>query len=128
MANISPLTENVINHVFKMTRAEYKRINWHNAELNVKPLLSFQEFTETVHRIIENCRDSEGNFLPEFLDLSMRTEIILAYGFVELPSSFDRLYEVVYLSDLYDVICRNANTAQIDALKRTVRDSAGLTW
>lgn len=125
--NVSPLTENVINHVFKMTRRDFKKINWHNAELNVRPLLSFEEFTDTVHRIIDNCCDDTGRFAPEFLDFSMRVEITSAYGYVELPKDFKRLYEVMYLSDLYDAVCGAANAAQIEALKLAVMNRIKLT-
>ena len=121
-----PLTENMINHVTKMTRQKYKKINWHNAELYLKPLLEFDEFIQAVRDIVGRCLDDDGRLLPELLDFSTRIGIITYYGCVETPESLERMYEIAYTTDLYDAICKSVNEAQLNALRRAVRDSAGL--
>lgn len=120
MGKAYPLTENIINHVTKITHQEFKKINWHNAELYVRPLLSFEEYANAVRAIVGYCFSSEGAFAPEFLDFALRVNIISTYAYVELPDDFDRLYELVYLSDLYDTVCSAVNKAQLDALKQAV--------
>ena len=117
------LSENMINHVFGITSAPYKRVNWHNAELYVKPLLTFEEFRNAVCDIVQCCTDKDGIFIPELFDFSVRVNTLNSFSFIELPKEFDRLYMVVYGSDLYDVVCKSVNRAQLDALYKTVEDT-----
>ena len=117
MSKPNILSENMINHIFGVTSAPYKKVNWHNAELNVKPLLTFDEFSDAVYHTIQYCFDDEGRYIPELFDFALRVNILSTYALVELPKDFNRLYHVVYGSDLYDVVCKNVNAAQMSALR-----------
>ena len=126
MAQVHPLTVNMINHVIGVTRKEYKNINWHNAELFVRPLLSMEKFIDAANDACGYCTDENGNTIPEFLDFALRVSVLSHYAEIELPEDAEKLYTLVYGSDLYDTVCAHANKAQIEALRRSVRDRLGL--
>ena len=55
------------------------------------------------------------------LDFSFRVNIINAYAYVDLPTDIDTLYYIIYASDLFEIVYKRTNPAQIDAILESAR-------
>ena len=104
-----------------VSQKQFKTIHWHTATIVVKQILPIDEYIETIHKIITDCRTKEDNVAVELLDFSIRANIVSSYAFIELPDDIEELYYVLYASDLYNVICSNINRCQVDSIINTVR-------
>lgn len=115
------LTLNDIKRVMGSFSSRTKTIQWHSASFDIKPMLTVDEYITTIRNIIGDCRSSDGeNIALELVDFSIKANIIAAYAFVELPKEANSLFDIVYRSDLYEYICKVANSKQIDAIKEAV--------
>lgn len=121
MGNIRRLSVNDLRRVAGVSDKQYKKIDWHGSQLIMKRLLTVQEYVELIHHILDDCRSKEKDvFAIELLEFSIRLNTISAYAFVELPTEIDEIYYIVYSTDLYDVVCKNANRAQVESIRKSV--------
>lgn len=121
------LTSCDIKKVMGTWSGRTKTIQWHTVSFDVKPMLTVQEFITTIRSIIDDCRSADGQeFAVELLDFSIKTNIIAAYAYIELPDDINELFNIVYLSDLYETICRIANNKQISAIEKAAKMLAGV--
>ncbi len=97
--------------------------NWHGKMIKVRYMLSRDEEIELVHNILTCCGHdvNDGYLIPEFIDLAIRSNIVSAYAQVELPDSIDKQHQLLYYSDLYDVVLKTANKRQIDNIINSVK-------
>ena len=72
------------------------------------------------YAILEKCKDENGKIRYENLDVVMRSAIVAAYTNMELPETRDELYILVNHTDIFSVILKNANTAQLNTIIRLV--------
>ena len=123
MGTVKTLSVNELKRVTGISQKQYKQVAWHTTTVTIKQILSIQEYMETVQNIFRDCKTPDDGVAIELLDFAIRVNIISAYAFVNFPDNIDELYYFVYASDLYDLICANANKAQIESIKRTVKMS-----
>lgn len=109
-----------VRRIVGVSGKQYKKIVWHTSEIIVKPMLSISEYVQTVRKILNACRGPEDSIALELIDFAIRSNIISAYSFVQMPEDIDELYYIVYVSDLYDKICSVANKDQIESIKKSV--------
>jgi len=111
--------------VMKVGMKGYKEIvdiNWHGLIIHIKTLLSRREEEELIFSILECCRlGDKDELLYEFLDLSIRANIVAFYTDVELPLDINEQHKLLYYSDIFDVVAKNANSDQIDAVINIVK-------
>lgn len=106
---------------------EFVDYNWHGKMIKIRTLLTHKESMELVQSIINCCPNNDDGFIvPDFLDVSIRANIIRAYSNVDLPSDFDEQYKLLYCSTLFDVVCKEACTSQIDAIIWAAHTYAGI--
>lgn len=103
-----------------------KKVVWHTINIEIKHSLNAQEYIDTYHNIIKNCTSKDGDCFLPLVDFSIRINVIAAYTNVDLPTDIDRLFDVAYLSDIYEVVCKNANKSQIEALSKSVWNGFGI--
>ena len=115
-----PLPLSKVRSVVGQRRIKYRKIVWHTAEMYVKTFLTLTEFRQLIDTIIQTCSMEDGALVYELVDFATRVNIIAAYALIELPEDIDELYYVVYESDLYDAVVKNANQWQIDSIVKSV--------
>ena len=115
-----PLPLSNVRSVVGRRRIKYRKIVWHTAEMYVKTFLSLDEYKDLIDSIVRTCTAEDGDCIYEMIDFVTRVNIIAAYALIELPEDIDELYYVVYESDLYDVVVKNANQWQIDSIIKSV--------
>lgn len=122
---IAPMAEDEVIRLAGEGDVAFKRINWHNAKLVVRTCLSAEEYENTVRGIVDYCRTEDGGIAVEMIDFAERANLIASYALLEMPQDFEKLYRLVYASDLYDTVCAAVSAAQLDAIKRSVRMICG---
>lgn len=115
------LPKNEVLRITGVSGKQYKTIQWHGAQIVIRQFLDMSNFIATVHAIIDDCSDPDGNISKELIDFATKLHIIAAYSFVELPDDLEQLYYITYASDLYEVIVKNANSSQIEAIINTAQ-------
>lgn len=121
VADVNPISAEEVLRIGAENDVQYRRTNWHNTKLIVKTCIGPDEFMETIHNILDYCRDEDGEFAAEMIDFAERANIVAAYALLELPKDFEALFRLMYASDLYETVCDAVCTAQIDAIKRSIR-------
>lgn len=117
---LKPLSAATIKKLNGHPETQFKNATWHSMNIQIRMMLSLDDFISTVHTSIENCTDSNGNFTFELIDFALRINIIVAYAYVEMPEDINDLYMIAYASGLYELVCSVANTNQIDAIRDCV--------
>lgn len=125
MGTTKTLSTNELKRITGVSQKQYKQVPWHTTTVTLKQLLTIQEYMETIQNIFHDCKTPDDGVAIELLDFATRVNIIAAYSFVKLPDNIDDLYYFVYASDLYDLICSNANISQIESIKQAVKLSVG---
>jgi hypothetical protein len=119
--DISPMAEEDVLRLADEGDIKFKRVNWHNTKLIVRTCLSSEEYEDTVRNILDYCRTGDGGMAVEMIDFAERANIIAAYALLEMPQDYEKLFRVVYASDLYETVCGAVSKAQVDAIKRSVK-------
>jgi len=120
MGEIKTLSVNNLLRISGAKGKSYQKVQWHTDTVIMKHTLEAPEFISVVLDTVNDCKSPDGDIAPELVDFALRVNIIAAYAFVELPEDGKLLYYVAYASDLYDTIYKNANSAQIDAIRDAV--------
>ena len=116
MSNIGIVSSEEAIRITGMVSKRYKKVIWHSANIVVKYSLNFIEYVDIYNSIVEGCESPDGEFVPALIDFSIRMNIISFYSNVELPEDPEKLFDVAYSSDLFEIVYKNANTKQIDAI------------
>ena len=120
MGQTPKVTASTLKRIAGVSGKQYKKVTWHSATITVKQSLTVKEYIDTIHSIIQSCMTPDETCAVELLDFAIRSNVISSYAFVELPESLEDMFYIVYCSDLYETICRNSNSIQIDSIKETV--------
>ena len=89
--------------------------------ISVRPLLTFRETSCFVNTVMAACFDDEhGIAVPEAMDFAIRANTVLRYTNLELPEDLEEQYTILYGTDIYDTIRQNIQTAQLDAIIKTI--------
>lgn len=110
----------VVQRIVNSINVNPRKVRWMNTEFIVKPVLSLQEYMETVTKIVNDCQDDAGSIAVGLIDFSLRTNVIAAYANIELPSDIEELFNLVFRTTLYDTVCSAINSAQLQSIKNTV--------
>ena len=88
-------------------------------EFSVKRILGFDEAMEFVSSIVVLCSDLDnGVYRPQSLDFAIRFCTLAVYAGIEVPNgdNIKKAYDVIYKTDLYDMVREAVDGAQYEAL------------
>ena len=120
MGAINKVTANQLMHIAGVSAKQYKKVPWHTTTITVRQLLPANEYYDLIDHIISDCQTPEGTLAIELLDLSTKANIVGAYAFVDLPKDYDKLFYLIYSSDLYKTVCSAICPEQLDAIMKTI--------
>lgn len=96
-------------------------VNWHGKIINVKYLLPLGDEITLIRNIVDCCYDSDNDvLLPSLIDMSFKSNIILAYSDVQLPDNTEDRHKLLYASDIYNVIESSVCKSQIEFVKKMI--------
>lgn len=125
MAKDNLLSAEEVKRVVGATSKRIKKVIWHTTDILVKYSIGLSEYIATFNSIIRDCTSENGELALPLIDFAIRVNIISHFSNVELPQDPSELFDVVYTSDLYDVVRKNANARQIDAIEKSIYKSIG---
>ena len=87
-------------------------------EVIIKPYISYQERTQMVNDIANNCYDENGDYHPEFFDIAYKIALIEYYTNIstDIKDSVNQIH----------ILCENTNI--IEEIERIVEGSTQQIW
>ena len=87
-------------------------------EVIIKPYISYQERTQMVNDIANNCYDENGNYHPEFFDIAYKIALIEYYTNIntDIKDSVNQIH----------ILCENTNL--IEEIERFTEGSVQQIW
>ena len=101
---------------------QYAKVMWHkNKAILVRRFIPFNEVPAIVEQIVTTVLNPETKeFYPELRDFAFRAAFVMAYALVQMPESIEDQYELLYTTDLYDVVMKHAFQAQVQSIRDAV--------
>ena len=111
-----------IKEIIKANNKEDKKIILKTAdaeiEVVIKPYISYQERTQMVNDIANNCYDENGDYHPEFFDIAYKIALIEYYTNIstDIKDSVNQIH----------ILCENTNL--IEEIERFTEGSVQQIW
>lgn len=111
-----------IKEIIKANNKEDKKIILKTAdaeiEVVIKPYISYQERTQMVNDIANNCYDENGDYHPEFFDIAYKIALIEYYTNIstDIKDSVNQIH----------ILCENTNL--IEEIERFTEGSTQQIW
>lgn len=111
-----------IKEIIKENNKEDKKIILKTAdaeiEVVIKPYISYQERTQMVNDIANNCYDENGDYHPEFFDIAYKIALIEYYTNIstDIKDSVNQIH----------ILCENTNL--IEEIEKYTEGSVGQIW
>ena len=99
------ISSKTIENIIKANKKEDKTLILKTAdaeiEVEIKPCISYQERTQMVNDIANNCYDEVGNYHPEFFDIAYKIALIEYYTNIntDIKDSVNQMH----------ILCENTN-------------------
>lgn len=98
-------------------------VDWHGNKVTIKKYIGIDDMVAFVASVVDYCfSDLDGAYSPEFKDFAINVNIIRHYTDLELPGDVHELYEIIYSTDIIDVVSGIANRDQLDAIISATED------
>ena len=81
-----------------------KKVEWCGVEIEYKEVLTMVEMKAFVDGVVDASFDNDGDYMPEFTDWLIRTNMIQLYTNVRMPQNIEKQYDILYRTDLYEQI------------------------
>lgn len=105
MAQKNKVSVATIEHVMKeQFNNDVKTVEWCGVEIEYKEVLTMVEMKAFVDGVVDASFDNEGDYIPEFTDWLIRTNMIQLYTNVRMPQNIEKQYDILYRTDLYEQI------------------------
>ena len=95
---------------------EPKTFDWYGVEIEHKENIPMEYAVTFVNNVVDTCFDKDGNYIPEFKDFLIRSFTVQMYSNVRLPQDLKKQYDILYNSDLYNVLIQHIDIVQYDTL------------
>ena len=116
------ISSKTIDAIIKANNKEDKKIILKTAdaeiEVIIKPYISYQERTQMVNDIANNCYDDNGDYHPEFFDIAYKIALIEHFTNIntDIKDSVNQMH----------ILCESTNL--IEEIESLLGDSVRQTW
>lgn len=92
-------------------------ITWCGYNVAIKRFISFTDMLSFVDGVVSGCfAKSDNRYLPEVRDLFFRCSLVEFYTNIVLPESVEEKNQIVYGTDIIDLILQNIDRGQFRAI------------
>lgn len=92
-------------------------VTWRGYEVAIKRFISFTDMMSFVDGVVSGCfAKSDNRYLPEVRDLFFRCSIVEFYTNIVLPEDVEGKNQIVYGTDIIDLILQNIDMGQFRAI------------
>ena len=121
MAGSKKLSIAAIDRAIKEEYVNDVVCDFHGNEFVVHRFISLETMVKFVNEVVEGCFDDEsGKYLPEIRDLITKHSLLHYYAEVNIPTDFNHFYEIVYKTDLLDIVRKNIDRAQYEDILNAI--------
>lgn len=97
--------------------------NWNGISIEVHRTLNFTDAMRFVDMVISLTYDEmTGSYTPELKDLGIRKSVIDLYTNVELPTDIEECHEVLYETNLFELVLSLINSRQLNMIVASIDD------
>lgn len=101
---------------------DVKKIEWCGVEIEYKEVLTMVEMKAFVDGVVDASFDNDGDYMPEFTDWLIRTNMIQLYTNVRMPQNIEKQYDILYRTDLYEQIAGLVDQRQYAKIMEAIED------
>ena len=106
---------------------EYSGIN-KTTRIDVVKTLDFISAMRFVRDIVASCANADtGEFTPEGFDFAVRVNALVFYAGFDVPEDMPIAYDVVYKTNLFDMVMANIDKRQFDVLVKAAMEQIEYT-
>lgn len=95
-------------------------IQWYDAEVRVKRVLSLTDMLAFVNDVAGSCFQEGIGFMPELKDFVIKTNILTRYANFSMPEKLEHRYQMVYGTDAVDAVCAVIDTTQLQEIVNSI--------
>ena len=99
-----------------------KTVEWCGVEIEYKEILTMVEMKAFVDGVVDASFDNDGDYMPEFTDWLIRTNMIQLYTNVRMPQNIEKQYDILYRTDLYEQIAGLVDQRQYAKIMEAIED------
>lgn len=103
-----------------------KTFDWYGVQVEYKENISMEYMVTLINEVTNNCFDKDGDFIPVFKDFLVRTFTVQLYSNVRMPQDIKKQYDILFSTDLYDVLMQHIDQGQYDSILKAI--DAQLTY
>lgn len=105
------------------TRPVQTEIEWNGLKILVKEMLALDEVSDFVNAVTTACFDVDNyTFHPEWRDFVIRVAVVDLYTNLTMPRNPQKVYDILYRTQLFDAIVENVNRDQFDDIMRATNE------
>lgn len=124
MYEVAPISIDDIKNIAENKYKHYTSLKWLGHDLIIRKIIPFEAVHSFVNSVADACFNSEtGAYEPENRDFMYKYCEIVFFTNVELPLDFDDAYDVVYITNLNDMIHEYADQYQIADIQSSITEA-----
>ena len=101
---------------------DVKKVEWCDVEIEYKEVLTMVEMKAFVDGVVDASFDNDGDYMPEFTDWLIRTNMIQLYTNVRMPQNIEKQYDILYRTDLYEQIAGLVDQRQYAKIMEAIEE------
>lgn len=123
MKEIDMVSVNAIESVMKNEFANEVTVQWHGVDIVIRKTIGLKQAFEFVNQSVNSCfAEKDGAYMPEMKDFVIRACLVEKYTNIRSPENPEKLYDILYKTDLCNVVCGNIYIEQFNALVEAIND------
>lgn len=100
--------------------SDTKTFDWYGVEIEYKDNISMEYMITLIDEVANGCFDKDGNYIPAFKDFLIRTFTMQMYSNVRMPQDIKKQYDILFGSDLYDVLVQHIDQNQYSSIMEAI--------
>ena len=101
-------------------RGDPKTFDWYGVEIEYIENISMENMVALINEVVNSCFDKDGDYVPEFKDFLIRALVMQMYSNVRLPQDIKKQYDILFGSDLFDVLVQHIDQTQYSSIVFTI--------
>ena len=97
-------------------------VEWNGLEIRVRRRISYEEYAAASVAVTNACFSTEGEYVPEAKEVSLRLIVLALYTNLSIPLNIDKRYEMACFSGVYDTVLSAVDGHQVEQIENAVNE------
>ena len=104
---------NALENATKDNYSETTTVEWNGLDVEIRRNITLTEMLAIVDNVVKACfSEQDGKYMPELKDFAVRAAVVELYTNLSAPSNIHKRYDLLYASDIWNVILNNIDMDQ----------------